>query len=88
MMQANGSLILTATDQLQLVTGAAVITLLPDGTIQIADDNDSGLVTFNPADGVIRCFRLPSSDPHNEGQLYTEGAPAPGVPVALMVSGG
>lgn len=47
-----------------------------------------GELTGIGRNGLIFPMRLPSADPEIEGALYTDGAPGPGDPKALKVSGG
>jgi hypothetical protein len=47
--------------------------------------NPSGTFLFG---GIVILDSLPTSDPGNLGQVFTNGAPSAGVPKALMVSGG
>lgn len=45
-------------------------------------------LNINLSGGTLNISGFPTADPLNSGEVYTDGAPAPGVPQPLMVSGG
>jgi hypothetical protein len=74
------------------ISAGAKVTGGTNGSVQILDGtgnsiemNPSGTFLFG---GIVILDSLPTSDPGNLGQVFTNGAPSAGVPKALMVSGG
>lgn len=76
-----------------IIQGGSKITGGSHGTVQLYEGSNNNSIELNAGGlfvfgGLITFDSLPSVDPGNAGQLYTDGAPSAGVPKALMVSGG
>jgi hypothetical protein len=75
-----------------LISAGNAVTSGTNGSVQILDAsghsiemNPSGMFLFG---GVVVLDGLPTADPANLGQVFTDGSPSAGVPKPLMVSGG